>query len=40
MHQLLAWNIGTTGSITERAETSKMSGAMIDIAWSTVERCS
>src|SRR3954452_21233339 len=40
MHQLPAWNMGTTGSITERAETSNMSGAITLIAWSTVERCS
>ena len=28
------------GSIADRADTSKMSGAMIDMVWSTVERCS
>src|SRR5215217_3808702 len=30
MHQLLAWNIGTTGRIAERADRSKMSGTTTD----------
>jgi hypothetical protein len=40
MHQLLAWNIGTTGSITDRADMSNTSGAMTLMAWSIVARCS
>ena len=38
--QAAAWNIGTIGSTTERAERSNTSGPTSHIAWRTVERCS
>ena len=38
--QLAAWNIGTTGSMTEEASKLNAAGWIAAIAWSTVERCS
>ena len=38
--QLAAWNIGTTGSITEEASKLKAGGWIAASACSTVERCS
>jgi hypothetical protein len=38
--QAAAWNIGTIGSATLRAERPNTSGAVSVSAWRTVERCS